>query len=161
MPRIGIDGRAFTSPAAGVRRYATQLVSALMELGEPLQIVALGGDAAGGPPGIEHIAEPAHPPTNLGWTLIGLPAAAARARVDLIHAPAYTAPLMPRVNIVACPVPSHGVNMSGMTRPLPNWLPWHTRHMLSGVTESPEPPAIMPRQVPAVIVIVLAPSVTV
>ncbi|HTM03487.1 MAG TPA: glycosyltransferase family 1 protein [Vicinamibacterales bacterium] len=98
--RIGIDGRAFTSPAAGVRRYATHLVSALMDLGEPLQIVALGGDPAMGPPGIEHIAERAHPPTNLGWTLMGLPAAAARARVDLIHAPAYTAPFVSRAPVV-------------------------------------------------------------
>ncbi len=34
-----------------------------------------------------------HPPTNLGWATIGLPRAARRAAVDLIHAPAYTAPL--------------------------------------------------------------------
>ena len=44
------------------------------------------------PPGVGHVAEPPHPPTNLGWTLVGLPRAARRAGVDVIHAPAYTAP---------------------------------------------------------------------
>ena len=90
--RVGIDGRAFTSPAAGVRRYVSSLVPALSTLDDGLQIVALGGDEAAVPKGIAHIGEPAHPPTNIGWTLVGLPRAASRARVDVIHAPAYTAP---------------------------------------------------------------------
>jgi glycosyltransferase involved in cell wall biosynthesis len=90
--RIGLDGRAFSSPAAGVRRYARGLVSGLQELDARLEIVALGGDPAAVPRGLLHVAEPGHLPTNLGWTLIGLPRAAARAKVDLIHAPAYTAP---------------------------------------------------------------------
>ena len=91
--RVGIDGRAFSSPAAGVRRYVTELGSALLTLGEPLDIVALGGSRAALPSGVGYVAEPWHPPTNLGWTLSALPRAAARAGVDLIHAPAYTAPL--------------------------------------------------------------------
>ena len=91
--RVGIDGRAFTSPAAGVRRYVAELCPALLALGEPIEIVALGGSAAAIPSGLSQVAEPWHPPTNLGWTLVGLTRAAARARVDLIHAPAYTAPL--------------------------------------------------------------------
>ena len=67
MIRIGIDGRAFTSPAAGVRRYVAGLVRGLLALGEPLEIVALGGAASSAiPPGVGQVAEPAHLPTNLG-----------------------------------------------------------------------------------------------
>ena len=91
--RVGIDGRAFTSPAAGVRRYVTELGSALLALGEPVEMVALGGSPEAVPAGLSHVGEPWHPPTNLGWTIAGLPRAASRAGVDLIHAPAYTAPL--------------------------------------------------------------------
>ena len=91
--RIGIDGRAFASPAAGVRRYIKGLTRALLTLGESLELVALGGvDTSVLPSGVGHIAEPPHPPTNLGWTLVGLPRAARRAGVDVVHAPAYTAP---------------------------------------------------------------------
>src|SRR5215216_914660 len=82
--RIGFDGRGFSSPAAGVRRYSTELVRALLSLGEELEIVALGGDANRIPAGIERLTESAHPPTNAGWTLVGLPRTAARARVHLI-----------------------------------------------------------------------------
>jgi glycosyltransferase involved in cell wall biosynthesis len=98
--RIGFDGRAFTSPAAGIRRYSTELVSALTSLGEPLEVVALGGDARAIPPGIEHVSESAHPPSNAGWTLIGLPRTAARARVRVLHAPSYTAPFWAGVPVV-------------------------------------------------------------
>src|SRR5688500_14474394 len=55
-------------------------------------IVALGGAPASIPPGVGHIVEPPHPGTNAGWTLVGLPRAARRAGVHVIHAPAYTAP---------------------------------------------------------------------
>jgi len=75
-------------------------VRALVALGEPIQIIALGGDAARIPAGVEHVAGSAHPPSNAGWTLIGLPRTAARARVDLIHAPAYTAPFWAGVPVV-------------------------------------------------------------
>ena len=93
MLRVGIDGRAFASPAAGIRRYVRGLTRALLALGEPLEIVALGGrDSSAMPAGTRHVAEPPHPPTNLGWTLVGVPRAARRAQVDVIHAPAYTAP---------------------------------------------------------------------
>ena len=91
--RIGIDGRAFASPAPGIRRYVAGLVRGLLALGEPIDVVALGGrDSSALPPGTGHVEEPPHPPTNLGWTLVGIPRAARRARVDVIHAPAYTAP---------------------------------------------------------------------
>ena len=99
--RIGIDGRAFASPAAGVRRYIKGLTRALLTLGEPLELVALGGvDASLLPAGMGHVAEPPHPPTNLGGTLVGLPRAARRAGVDVVHAPAYTAPFWSPVPVV-------------------------------------------------------------
>jgi glycosyltransferase involved in cell wall biosynthesis len=91
--RVGIDGRAFASPAAGVRRYVSELVPALLASDESLKLVALGGSADSVPAGVQHISESWHPPTNLGWATIGLPRAARRAAVNLIHAPAYTAPL--------------------------------------------------------------------
>jgi len=89
--RVGFDGRALSSPAAGVRRYASALLPALVSRGD-LDIVALGGDSGAVPAGVAHLAEPRHPPTNLGWALVGLPRAARRARIDVLHAPAYTAP---------------------------------------------------------------------
>jgi glycosyltransferase involved in cell wall biosynthesis len=67
-------------------------VPALIAADEGLTIVALGGDAASIPPGMAHIVEPPHPGTNAGWTLVGVPRAAAQARVDVVHSPAYTAP---------------------------------------------------------------------
>jgi glycosyltransferase involved in cell wall biosynthesis len=115
--RVGIDGRAFTSPAAGVRRYVRHLVPALLELGEPLTLVGLGGDAGALPRGLEHVGAPMHPPTNLGWTLVGLPSAASRARVDVIHAPAYTAPFLSRTPIV---VTIHDVSYERH----PEWYPY-------------------------------------
>jgi glycosyltransferase involved in cell wall biosynthesis len=98
--RVGFDGRAFTSPAAGIRRYATELVCALVSLGEPLEVVALGGDAATIPSGIERVSASAHPPSNAGWTLIGLPRTAARAGVQVLHAPSYTAPFWASIPVV-------------------------------------------------------------
>ena len=68
------------------------LVPALLALDNPPEIVGLGGSAEALPPALPHIAERIHPPTNAGWTLIGLPRAAAEAAVDVLHAPAYTAP---------------------------------------------------------------------
>src|SRR5688500_11325328 len=98
--RIGIDGRAFASPAAGVRRYLEGLVPALREFEDAPEVVALGGAPAAIPAGVAHVGEPAHLPTNAGWTLVGLPRAAAAAGVDLIHAPAYTAPFWAGVPVV-------------------------------------------------------------
>lgn len=116
--RIGIDGRAFTSPAAGIRRYVAGLTRALLSLGEPLELVALGGrDSSAIPSGVGHVAEPPHPPTNLGWTLVGLPRAARRAGVDIIHAPAYTAPWWSHAPVV---VTVHDVSYELH----PEWYPY-------------------------------------
>src|SRR6188768_855115 len=115
--RVGIDGRSFHSPAAGVRRYVHQLVPALLALGEPLELVALGGDPQAVPSDLTHVPEPPHPPTNLGWTLVGLPTAASRAGVHLIHAPAYTAPFLTRTPVV---VTIHDVSYERR----PEWYPY-------------------------------------
>jgi len=76
------------------------LVPAMLELDEPIELIALGGLKEALPRGVAWVAEPSHPPTNVGWSVVGLPWAAARAGVDLIHAPAYTAPLTARVPTV-------------------------------------------------------------
>jgi len=67
-------------------------VPALLALEDAPEVVALGGLADAVPPQIPRVAERLHPPTNAGWTLVGLPRAASEARVDVLHAPAYTAP---------------------------------------------------------------------
>jgi glycosyltransferase involved in cell wall biosynthesis len=92
--RIGFDGRALTSPAAGMRRYAWELFGALAAIEPDSRVVAVGAapDVAV-PFGVERSPAGATLPTNFGWMLTGLPRAARRARVDLFHAPSYTAPI--------------------------------------------------------------------
>lgn len=90
--RVGFDGRALVSPAAGVRRYTAELVAALAAR-DDVELLALGGPSMLAlPPGVGQLPEPSHPPTNLGWTVVGIPRAVRRAGVDVYHAPAYTAP---------------------------------------------------------------------
>ena len=115
--RVGLDGRVFASPAAGVRRYISALVPALRALNAPLDLVILGGSARDVPAGLEHVAAPRHPPTNLGWTLVGLPLAARRGRVQLLHAPAYTGPVGIRTPVV---VTIHDVSYERH----PEWYPY-------------------------------------
>lgn len=94
--RVGIDGRAFRSPAAGVRRYVSELTRALASF-DDLELVAIGAPSDVLLPKRVTIApEGWSPPTNFGRHAIGLPRAIQRARVDLFHAPAYTAPLVGR-----------------------------------------------------------------
>jgi glycosyltransferase involved in cell wall biosynthesis len=68
-------------------------VPALLALPDAPELVALGGDPATLPAGLACVAAPLHPPTNAGWVLSGLPRAAKRAGVDVIHAPSYTGPI--------------------------------------------------------------------
>ena len=116
--RIGFDGRELQSPAGGVRRYASQLLRALASLGEPIEIVVLGGprDAADRR-GLAHVAEPWHPPTNAGWSVVGLPLAARRAGVAVVHAPAYTGPFWSPVPVV---LTIHDVSYARH----PEWFPY-------------------------------------
>ena len=117
MLRVGFDGRAFDSPAAGIRRYAHELVCALLAAPDPPQVVALGGNPSRLPDGVAHVPAPRHPPTNAGWTLVGLPWAAARAGLDVLHAPAYTAPFWAPVPVV---LTIHDVSYHNH----PEWYPY-------------------------------------
>ena len=91
--RIGFDGRALVSPAAGMRRYSRELFGALSGI-DGLTVVAVGAPAAADVPSrVERSRGVVSLPTNAGWMLTGLPRAARRARVDLFHAPSYTAPV--------------------------------------------------------------------
>ena len=93
MLRVGFDGRALVSPAAGVRRYTTELFGALAACAG-ITVVAVGPPASAQvPDGVERVAAAGSLPTNPGWMMTGLPRAARAARVDLFHAPSYTAPL--------------------------------------------------------------------
>ena len=94
MFRIGFDGRALASPAAGMRRYSRELFGALAQLDPSLTLVAVGAPPeVTVPKGIERAAGARALPTNLGWMLTGLPRAARRATLNLFHAPSYTAPV--------------------------------------------------------------------
>lgn len=92
MLRIGFDGRALTSPAAGVRRYTLELFGAMAARGD-VEVVAVGPEpGAVIPPGVQPAEAAASLPSNAGWMMSGLPRAASRARLHLFHAPSYTAP---------------------------------------------------------------------
>ena len=88
------------SAAAATSHVRLSLHGITLSLDSPLELVALGGAGESLPAGVQHVAERWHPPTNLGWAAVGLPRAARRAHVDLIHAPAYTAPLHSAVPVV-------------------------------------------------------------
>ena len=99
--KVGFDGRALTSPAGGVRRYAAELLRALGRIEASLDMVVLGGRReAADAIGLPYVAEPWHPPTNAGWSVVGLPLAARRAGVDVMHAPAYTGPFWSAMPVV-------------------------------------------------------------
>ncbi len=91
--RIGFDGRALASPAGGIRRYTAELFGAIGRLDAGIDLVAIGVPRDTAPPrGVSSVPGSFHVPTNLGWTTTGLALAARRSRLDLYHAPAYTAP---------------------------------------------------------------------
>lgn len=92
--RIGFDGHALTSPAGGVRRYTAGLFGAIASLSPEHEVLAVGATDRGLPPGIRSVRARNWLPTNAGWVLGALPLAIRRARVDVFHAPAYTAPLV-------------------------------------------------------------------
>lgn len=118
---VGIDGRAFASPAAGVRRYARGLTRALAELAD-LRVTVIGGGGSGVPDGVARVGEAWHPPGNPGWVLIGLPRSAARAGVDVLHTLAYTAPFFAPMPVA---VSVHDVSYARH----PEWYP-HQRDPL-------------------------------
>jgi len=91
--RVGVDGRAFSSPAGGVRRYVSELYAAIAEHHPDVEVVAIGAPPdADMPAGIQRRSAVSFP-TNLGWMAASIPLAARGAALDVYHAPAYTAPL--------------------------------------------------------------------
>jgi glycosyltransferase involved in cell wall biosynthesis len=92
--RIGFDGAAFASPSAGVRRYVTSLAAALAAEDRSLDLVAVGCPPGMPlPPGLASTMARTLAPTNLGRAMTALPIAVRAARLDVFHAPAYTAPM--------------------------------------------------------------------
>jgi len=91
--RVGVDGRAFSSPAGGVRRYVREIYGALPSVAPDVDVIAIGAVPSDTlPPGVTPY--PARDfPTNLGWMAASIPLAARGAHLDVFHAPAYTAPL--------------------------------------------------------------------
>jgi len=91
--RIGVDGRAFASPAGGVRRYMSELYTAMTRVAPDVDVVAFGSpDGAALPHGVT-VRPATSLPTNLGWMGVSLPLAVRGAALDVFHAPAYSAPL--------------------------------------------------------------------
>ena len=91
--RLGVDGRAFSSPAAGVRRYVWEIYGALPRIAPDVDVIAIGArDGDPLPAGITPRGAPAFP-TNLGWMAASMPLGVRGASLDVFHAPAYTAPL--------------------------------------------------------------------
>jgi len=89
---VAFDGRALSSPAGGVRRYTSELYTALAADYPAVRWVAVGVDAAA-IPGVDAVPAGWSLPTNAGWMLTGLPATLRRLRPDVCHAPAYAAPI--------------------------------------------------------------------
>jgi glycosyltransferase involved in cell wall biosynthesis len=117
VPRIGFDGRALASPAAGMRRYTRELFGALARFHPSLAIVAVGTPSSAiVPSGIEAVAPASSLPTNLGWMFTGLPATVRRAKVHMFHAPAYTTPFGIRPVVVTI----HDVSYARH----PEWYPY-------------------------------------
>ena len=99
--RIGFDGRSLASPAGGVRRYAGELLDELVRISPSDTIVIFGASADPRQPrAAQSVPVRQTFPTNLGWSLIDLPRAIRRERLDVFHAPAYTAPLRVTVPLV-------------------------------------------------------------
>jgi glycosyltransferase involved in cell wall biosynthesis len=92
--RIAFDGRALTSPAGGVRRYVHELFAAMSQAAPDVELTAVGAaPSAIAPAGVRCVPGGASLPSNLGWSLTGLPLGLRAAGCDVFHAPAYTAPL--------------------------------------------------------------------
>ena len=93
MTRVAFDGRTLSSPAAGVRRYASELLTALAERDDVHLIVVDAAASIVLATNITRARSALSLPTNLGWAALGFPLATWRIGADVVHAPAYTAPL--------------------------------------------------------------------
>lgn len=99
--RIGLEGSDFATPASGVGQYVRALWRELQgQPGlEPVLLLPGRSDEYPDPPAGEVLAEapPQHWATGkarkLWWEQVGLPQAAGRARLDLVHAPHFRLPI--------------------------------------------------------------------
>lgn len=113
-----MDGRAFASPAGGVRRYVSELYAALGALDPRLEVDAIGAaDAQALPASCRPCPEWPSPPTNLGRHSAGLPMALAMGRYAVYHGPAYVAPTWGRVPVV---LSVHDISYASR----PEWYPY-------------------------------------
>ena len=116
--RMAVDGRAFASPAGGVRRYVSELYSALGALDARLHVDAVGASQGEPlPPSCHPRPEWPSPPTNLGRHSAGLPLALATGHYAVYHAPAYVAPTWGRVPVV---LSVHDISYASR----PEWYPY-------------------------------------
>jgi glycosyltransferase involved in cell wall biosynthesis len=76
-----------------VRRYAGELLDALVRTRPGDTIVVFGAPPDVTAPHVQQKRVRQTFPTNLGWSLIDLPRAVRAEQLDVFHAPAYTAPL--------------------------------------------------------------------
>jgi glycosyltransferase involved in cell wall biosynthesis len=77
-----------------VRRYASELLNALVRVRPNDEFVVFGSsEGAAVPATVQRRPATRVVPTNLGWCLVDLPRAVRRERLDVFHSPAYTAPL--------------------------------------------------------------------
>jgi len=91
--KVAIDGRALASPAGGVRRYVSELWTAMARVAPDIAGVVVGGDAGRAASlGLLHLPAGVGPPTNLGWSAWTLPRLLQRSGAAVCHSPAYTAP---------------------------------------------------------------------
>ena len=129
---MAVDGRAFASPAGGVRRYVSELYAALATRDRERRFDAIG--AAPGRPlpvNCTPCAEWPSPPTNLGRHAVGLPLTLARGGYAAYHAPAYVAPTWGRVPVV---LSVHDISYASRPEWYPyrrdRWRRWFYRHSI-------------------------------
>lgn len=104
--RVLIDATAIPADRGGVGRYVDALLPALADEGVDLRVVCQARDAeqtAALVPGVQVVTVPTsveRRPVRLAWEQASLPRLARSGRVDLLHSPHYTFPLIagvPRV----------------------------------------------------------------
>jgi glycosyltransferase involved in cell wall biosynthesis len=100
-PRVGVDATPLGIRGKGVARYVRELLPVLAEAMDELDVVVLAPPEAELPRGAEHLervdvrARPA-----VAWEQAGLPLAARRAGLSLVHTTTDRLPLVPSAPVV-------------------------------------------------------------
>lgn len=106
MVRVLLDASAIPAQHGGVGRYVAALVEALATSGADLHVAvqARDGDAFAATLDRDHVHSlpgwAARRPARLLWEQVGLPRLARRLRMDVVHSPHYTLPLLTRTPVV-------------------------------------------------------------